>query len=44
MSDLRKGPVQVIVPAESRADVGDHVLWKRGATTMFDVRIANLDA
>ena len=35
---------QVVVPAESRADVTAHSLWKRGTTTMFDIIIVNLDA
>ena len=37
-------PVQVQVPAESRADVSTHILWKQRTTTMFDIRIVNLDA
>ena len=37
-------PGQVVVPAESRADVSAHGLWKRGTTTMFDIRIVNLNA
>ena len=36
--------VQVQVPAESRADVSAHGLWKRGTTAMFDIRIVNLRA
>ena len=35
---------QVVVPADLRADVSAHGLWKRGTTTMFDIRIVNLDA
>ena len=35
---------QVYVPAESRADVSAHGLWKWGTTAMFGVRIVNLDA
>ena len=35
---------QVQVPAESRADVSAHSLWKRGTTAMFDIQISNLDA
>ena len=37
-------PGQVEVPAESRADISAHGLWKRGTTAMFDIRIVNLDA
>ena len=37
-------PGQIVVPAESRADVNTHGFWKRGTTTMFDIRIVNLDA
>ena len=37
-------PGQVVVPAESRADVSAHGFWNRGTTAMFDVRIVNLDA
>ena len=37
-------PRQVVVPAESRADVSAHGLWKRGTIAMFDIRIVNLDA
>ena len=36
-------PRQVVVPAESRADVSAHGLWKRGTTALFDIRIINLD-
>ena len=36
--------VQVEVPAESRADVSAHSFWKQRTTTMFDIRIFNLDA
>ena len=35
---------QVVIPAESRADVSAHVFWKRGTTEMFDIRIFNLNA
>ena len=37
-------PGQVELPIESRADVSAHGFWKWGTTTMFDVRIFNLDA
>ena len=37
-------PGQVVVPAELRADVSTHGLWKRGTTAMFNIRIVNLDA
>ena len=37
-------PGQVVVPAESRADVSNHDFWKRGTTAMFDIRIVNIDA
>ena len=36
-------PGQVVVPAESRADISAHGFWKRGTTTMFDIIIFNLD-
>ena len=36
-------PGQVVVPAETRADVSAHVFWKRGTTAMFDIRIVNLN-
>ena len=36
-------PGQVVVPAESRAGVSAHGFWKRGTTTMFNIRIVNLD-
>ena len=35
---------QVVVPAESSADVSAHSFWKGGTTAMFDIRIVNLDA
>ena len=41
---LARSPGQVEVPAESRADVSAHGIWKRGTTAMFDFRIFNLDA
>ena len=34
---------QVVVPADSRADVSAHNFWKRGTTATFDIRIVNLD-
>ena len=37
-------PGQLVVPAESRADVSAHGFWKRGTTAMFDIRIVNLNA
>ena len=37
-------PGQVVVPAESMADVSAHGFWKRGTTVMFDIRVVNLDA
>ena len=37
-------PVQLEVPAESRADVSAHGFLNRGTTAMFDIRIVNLDA
>ena len=30
-------PGQVVVTAESRADVSAHSFWKRGTTAMFDI-------
>ena len=36
-------PGQVVVPAELSAEVSDHSFCKRGTTTMFDIRIVNLD-
>ena len=35
--------VHITVPAESRADISAHVLWKQVTTTMFNVQIVNLD-
>ena len=34
---------QVEVSAESRADVTAHCFWNWGTTTMFDIRMVNLD-
>ena len=36
-------PGQVVVPAESRADISARGFWKRGTTVMFSIRIVNLD-
>ena len=36
-------PGQVVVPAESRANVSAHSFWKRGTAAMFDIRIVNLN-
>ena len=44
MAILVGEPGQVVVPAELRAAVSTHGFWKRGTTTMFDIRIVNLDA
>ena len=35
---------QVVVPAESRADVSVNSFWKRGTTEMFEIKMVNLDA
>ena len=35
---------QVQLPAETRADISAHGFWKWGTTTMFEIRIINLDA
>ena len=37
-------PGQVVVPAESRADVSAHGFWKQETTAMIDIRIVNLDS
>ena len=44
MDRLVGQPGQVLVPAESRADVSTHGFWKRGTTAMFGIIIVNLDA
>ena len=41
---LVRQPGQVVVPAESRADVSSHGFWKRGITAIFDIRIVKLNA
>ena len=43
-SRLIEQPGQVVIPEESRADVSSHSFWKRRTTTMFNIRIVNLDA
>ena len=40
---MGRGLGQVTIPAESRADVSAHGLWKRGTTVMFEMIIDNLD-
>ena len=34
---IARDPVQVEVPAESRADVSAHGFWKWGTTAMFGI-------
>ena len=41
---MARRPGQVEVPAESRADISAHGFWKQGTTTIFDIRIVNIDA
>ena len=36
-------PVQVAVPAESRAGVSSNGFWKWGTTTIFGIRTPNLN-
>ena len=36
-------PGQLVVSAESRADISTHGFWKQGNTTMFDIKIVNLN-
>ena len=43
-AELSRIPGQVAVPVESRSDVSAHSFWKQGATSMFEMRISNLDA
>ena len=40
---LPRRPGKVEVPAELRADVSTHGLWKRWTTAMFDILIVNID-
>ena len=42
--DMVRRPGKVTVPVQSREDISFHGLWKRGSTTMFGIRIVNLDA
>ena len=35
---------QATVPDESHVDVSIHGFWKWGTTTLFDMRVVNLDA
>ena len=41
---LSRSTGKVEVTAESRSDISAHCFWKRGTTTMFNIRIVNLDA
>ena len=41
---MGRGPGQVMVHIESRADVINPGFWKQGITAMFDMQIINLDA
>ena len=38
------GQVHVTAPEEMWDYISSHGFWKRGTTTMFDMRIVNLDA
>ena len=42
--DLVRRPVQVALPTESREYVSTHDFWKMGTTTMFDIRLVNLNS
>ena len=42
--DREGATVQPRVPDESRVDVSVHGFWKWGTSTLFDMRIVNLDA
>eukprot|EP00957_Ditylum_brightwellii_P164681 12538525-Ditylum_brightwellii.AAC.1 len=35
---------RVVVPKEDRGDIAIHGFWKQGTTSVFDVRVTNLDA
>ena len=37
-------PIEVVVTAESMADVSAHGFWMRGTTVMFNIQMVNLDA
>ena len=43
VAKLGRGPKQVVVPAELRSDVSSHCLWNWGTTSVFEIRIVNLD-
>ena len=44
MDILLGRPVQVQVPADSRADVSAHGFWNRGTTAIFNIQIFDLNA